>query len=128
MWTTCSPKTKAPRWRCLWCMAKQLERDVAVLLRRIFVAFAFEHFEGVDDFLASVARADHGVYIAAFGGDVGVGEAIAELLDFFGAHFVQGGLTGEPVGALFEGPVEFAAVDDGDRALGAHDGDFRGGP
>ena len=49
------------------------------------VALGFERAQGGDEFRARLRRFDHGVDVAAFGGDVGIGKALAKLLDFGGA-------------------------------------------
>src|SRR5580693_3625998 len=59
---------------------------------------------------------DYGVDVTAFGGYVGVGEAFAEVGDFFLAETFAFG---------FGGAVNFAFVDDVDCALGSHNRDFR---
>ena len=83
------------------------------------VALVFERAQRGDEFRARLGRLDDGVDVAALGGDVGIGEALAELGDFFSAQALAVG---------FGGAVEFALVDDVDGALGAHDGNFGGGP
>ena len=77
---------------------------------------------------AGVAGADDAVDIAAFGRNVGIGKAVAELLDFLGAHFGEACVAGESVDAFLGGPVELAPIDDFDRALRSHDGNFGGWP
>src|SRR5687767_4035373 len=62
--------------------------DVAVLLRRVAVGLVLEHLQGADDLAAGLARVDHVVEEAARGGDVGVGELRAVLLDELGAPCV----------------------------------------
>src|SRR4051794_16271579 len=56
------------------------QRNIPMLLGRILVALAVEHFEGVDDAAAGVARLDYGVHVAALGGDVRVREEVAEFV------------------------------------------------
>src|SRR6202012_3316087 len=46
----------------------ELQRDVAVLPRRVGVALAVEHFESADQAAAGFAWANHGVDITALGG------------------------------------------------------------
>src|SRR2546427_651957 len=96
-----------------------LQRDVAVFFARVGVAFVFEGAQGGDDFRAGLRRGDDGVNVAALGGDVGIGEALAELGDFFLAEFFA---------LAFGRLIEFALIDDVDGAFRTHDGDFRGGP
>src|SRR6516162_5242584 len=93
------------------------QRYVPVFLRRVFVALVFQHIQSLDQLAAGVAGADDGVEVSALGGDVGIGEAVAELLDLGGA-----------LGLGVVGLLELAAVDDVDRAFRAHHGDFGGGP
>src|ERR1039458_6252223 len=81
------------------------------------VDLVFEHFESPDDAGAGFVGFDDVIDVAAFGGDEGVGEAVAELAGLLDAYRV-----------LIDGGGEFAAVDDIDRAFGAHDGDLRGRP
>src|SRR5207302_10352482 len=56
-----------------------LQRDVAMLLRRIPVSLGGEGRERVDQPGPRVARIDDGVQVAARGGEVGVGELLAVL-------------------------------------------------
>ena len=60
-----------------------LQWDVAVLFAGIGVALVFQGAEGGDDAGASFGRFDHGVDVAAFGGNEGICEAFAEFGDFF---------------------------------------------
>ena len=83
------------------------------------VALVFEGAQGGDELGAGLRGLDDGVDVAALGGDVGIGEALAEIVDFFAAQLFAVG---------FGGAVDFALVDDIDRAFRAHHGDFRGGP
>ena len=64
-------------------------------------------------FGAGLARVDDFVDEAARGGDVGVGELLAELLDALGARRLR-------VGGL----VDLALVEDVDRAFGPHHRDL----
>src|SRR5205823_563527 len=66
-----------------------------------------------------VGGLDDGVDVASFGGDEGIGKAVAEFGDFFLAELFALG---------FGSFVELALVDDIYGAFGAHDGDLRGGP
>ena len=54
------------------------------------VALGFEGAEGGDEFRAGLRGLDHGVDVTAFGGDVGIGEALAELGGFFAAQTLAG--------------------------------------
>src|SRR6266436_7195493 len=95
------------------------QRDVSVLFFGVGVALGFQGAEGGDDSGAGGGGLDYGVDVAALGGDEGVGEAVAELVDFFAA---QGFALG------FRNFFQFTFVDDVDGAFGAHHSDFRGGP
>ena len=100
-------------------LAQRLQRDIAVFFLGVRVALGFERAQGGDEFRARLRRLDDGVDVAALGGDVGIGEALAELGDFFAAQALAIG---------FGRALEFALVDDVDRAFGAHHGDFGRGP
>ena len=58
-----------------------------MLLRRIFVAFGLEHFQRVNQFLARLLGKNHGVNIAAFGGNVRAGKAVAKFFNLLIARF-----------------------------------------
>src|SRR5258708_34089067 len=66
-----------------------LQWNISVLFGWVRVALSTEHFEGVDETAARFAGADHGIDVAALRGDVGVGEALAELGDTLLARFVE---------------------------------------
>jgi len=72
-----------------------------VFLGRVGVALGVEHAQGGDEFGARVARLDDGVDPAAFGGDVGIGEALAEFLNLLPAEFIR-----------FRGLLNLAAIND----------------
>src|SRR4051812_8585509 len=57
------------------------ERDIAVLLRRVLVAFAIENGERGNEFLARLPGANHFVDEPARGSGVGIGELLLELGD-----------------------------------------------
>src|SRR5437899_12853491 len=63
-----------------------LKRDVAVFLLRIGVALVFQGAESGDDAGATVGRLDDSVNVTAFGGDKGIGEAVAKFGDPFLAN------------------------------------------
>src|SRR5207248_3031466 len=58
-----------------------LQRNVAVLLRRIGVALVLQHLEGVDDARPGVFRQDDVVDVAELGGLVRIGEGVPVLVD-----------------------------------------------
>ena len=58
-----------------------LERYIPVLLGRVFVPLGFQHLQRLDQLFACLARLDDSIHESAVGGDVGVGEAVAEFLD-----------------------------------------------
>jgi hypothetical protein len=103
----------------LTCWPMPLQRDVAVLLAGIGVALIFEGAECNDDASAGLGRFDDGVYVAAFGGNEGIGEAFAEFGDFFLAQFFS---------ISFRSFVQFAFVDDIYRAFRSHHRNFRHRP
>src|ERR1700733_3935259 len=107
-------------WRYSKPVPRRLQRYIAMLLGRVFVAFGLQHGQGLNQLLAGLARRDDGINEAAIGSDVGAGEAVAEFVDFRLAQLLP--LLGIP------SPIEFALEDDIDRALRAHDGDLRSGP
>jgi hypothetical protein len=51
-----------------------------MLLRRILIPLGSQHFQSLDQLLAGIAGLDDRVHEAAFGGDVGVGEAVGGIL------------------------------------------------
>src|SRR5438132_9954804 len=55
--------------------------DVAMLLRRILVAFVAQHGEGGDHFPAGEARLDDLVDVSPLGGDIRIGELLLVLGD-----------------------------------------------
>src|SRR5437764_15478971 len=90
---------------------EDLERNVAVLLRRVRVAFVFEEREGAYELGARLRRLDDFVNEAALGGDVRVGELLLELC---GARASR---------RLFvRSLANLASVENPDRAFRAHDG------
>jgi hypothetical protein len=58
-----------------------LERDVAVLACGHALALGARDLERFDQGGTGLARLDHGINVAAFGGDVGVGETALVVLD-----------------------------------------------
>ena len=87
--------------------------DAPVLLGREGLPFVVEHFEGADDLGPGVGGIDHIVDEASTGRDVGVHEEALVLFDELGTLGLRVVVTSDLV-----------AVDDVDRALGAHDGDL----
>ena len=59
-----------------------LERNVAVLFRRVLVALVAQHCEGGDHFAARETRLDDLVDVASLGSDVGIRELLFVLRDF----------------------------------------------
>src|SRR6266576_2859994 len=98
----------APGRPCSSATTNALERNVAMLARRVAVALGLQRGEGGDQPGAGVARVDDVVEVAPRGRLVGMRELLAILVDLRLGRF--------------------ALVEDFDRALGAHDGDLRGGP
>ena len=90
-----------------------LQGNVAVLLARHRIALVLEHPQGGDQLRTGEARLDDGVNVAALGGDVGIGKALAEIPGFLAPH-----------GVCVLSCLEVAAVDDVHRAFRTHDGDF----
>src|SRR5450432_31610 len=64
-----------------YCKCVVLQRNIPMLLRRILVSLGLQHLQGLNQFLAGLARLDDGVHVATIGGDVGIGEAFAEFFD-----------------------------------------------
>src|SRR5258707_15705405 len=61
--------------------AARSERNIPMLLRRVFVALGLEHLQRVDQLFARFARLDDGVHVAALGGNVRIGKALAKFFD-----------------------------------------------
>jgi len=59
--------------------ARNLQRNIPMLLRRVLVALGLEHLQGVNQLLAGVLGTDYGVNIAMLGGHVRIGKALAEF-------------------------------------------------
>ena len=72
----------------------------------------------LDDLGAGLVRGDHAVDVAALGGHVGVGERVLVLRDELGA----------PGLGVASASAQLLAVEDVDRALGAHHRDLGGRP
>src|SRR5215472_1964350 len=89
---------------------KTLEWYVPVLLRRIPITFRLQHGQRLNQLLARIARWDDGIDESAVRDYIRIGEAIAELFDLVAAHLI----------AVRPGRVEFAFVNDVDRALRSH--------
>src|ERR1700676_2741711 len=83
------------------------ERNVAVFFTRVGVALVFQSAQGGDDSGAGFCGLNDGVDVAALGGDKGIGEAVAELGNFFAAEGFAPG---------FGGFLQFALIDDVDGA------------
>ena len=66
-----------------------LKRDVSVLPGRILIALGVEHLQRLNNAAASVARANDRIDITAFSRNVGIGEALAKLLDLLRAQLCQ---------------------------------------
>ena len=58
-----------------------------MLLRRVLVALGLEHLQRIDQLFARLLRTDHSVNIAAFGGNVRAGKAVAKFFNLFIARF-----------------------------------------
>src|SRR5687767_11080302 len=65
---------------------RELERNVAMLLRRVLVALVIERGKGLHQLGARRARRDYFVDVAAFGGDIRTCKPFAELRDFLRPH------------------------------------------
>src|SRR5262245_61160720 len=63
----------------LWMFS---QRNIPMLLRRIFVALGLQHFQRVDEPFARLAWLDDGVHVTPLGGDVRICKTLAELLHF----------------------------------------------
>src|SRR5271157_1663395 len=112
-----------PRWACDFGgrvkrndLVSRLQRDIPVFLGWVGVALGFEHAQGGDQFGAGVAGLDDGVHPAAFGGDVRVSEALAELRHVLAAQ-------GFRVFCF----LKLAPIDDIHRSFRPHHGDFCAG-
>src|SRR2546427_6693482 len=103
-----STPATGPGRPCSSATISALERNVAMLARRVAVALGLQRGEGGDQPGAGVARVDDVVEVAPRGRLVGMRELLAILVDLRLRRF--------------------ALVEDFDRALGAHNGDLRGGP
>src|SRR2546423_5975371 len=68
-------------------LAGRSQRYIPMLLRRIFVALGFEHFQRLDQLLAGVAGLDDGVHETALGCDVRTSKAVAEFFDLLFSQF-----------------------------------------
>src|SRR5262249_54078404 len=92
-----------------------LERNAAVLARRIRIPLGAQQVERRDDALARLARIDHGVDEAELGRLVRVRELAAVLAHELGAR-----------SRLVGCGIDLLLVDDVHRALRAHHGDLGG--
>src|SRR5262245_41384067 len=90
-----------------------LERNVIVLLPRIFDGLVAQHIEGTADAPSRRARQDHFVDIAAFGRRKRIGEAVLVFLDALGN---------------LVGVTELGTIEDFHGTLRSHDGDLRRRP
>ena len=63
------------------CSRSELQRYIPMLLRRVFVPLGLQHLQRLDQLLAGLARLNHGIDESAIGGNVGIGEAVAEFFD-----------------------------------------------
>src|SRR5579871_6609528 len=91
--------------------------DIPVFLGRVLIALRLQIPKRGNQLRARLAGADHLVEEAARRGYIGIRKLLTEFGDFFGAQ--RGGIVGG---------VEFALVENIDRALRTHDRQFRGGP
>ena len=62
---------------------RPLQRNIAVLLRRILVALVLENLQGIDQARTGVARLNDIVDESAAGGDIRIGEGLAILIRQF---------------------------------------------
>ncbi len=60
-----------------------LQRDIPMLLGRVFVPLGFQHLQRLDQLLARFSRLDDGIDVAALGGDVRVGKRSRNSTIFF---------------------------------------------
>src|SRR5262249_7167118 len=95
------------------------QRDVSVFLLGIDVTLRFEGAQGGDDLRAGLGGLDDSVDIAAFGGDVGVRKALAELGNL---------CLAQELALRLRRALELAAVNNVDRAFRSHHRDFSSGP
>src|SRR5438445_12315041 len=93
-----------------------LQRDVAMFLAGIGVAFVFKGTERSDDPRAGIGGFDDCVDVATLGGDKWVGETVAEFGDFFLAQFFA---------LRFGNFCQLPFVNNVYRAFWAHDGNLR---
>ena len=88
-----------------------------MLLRRIFVALVLEHLQRVNQFLARLLRTNHSVDVAALGGNVRAGKAVAKFFNLFIARL------GNDLSFFFlrfrreRRALQFALVNNVDRAF-----------
>src|SRR5207302_1685511 len=120
--TGCCAKPNGERWRepneydgRFQLSTKDLQRHVAVLLRRVLIALVIQILERLYEFLTRLPRVDHLIEEAGARRDVGVRELRAKLRDLLGAR-------GRGIGR----GIEFALVEDIDGALRPHHGELRG--
>src|SRR5689334_16454168 len=107
----------SPRLAMRTFFSTGLERDVAVLLRRILVALPLQRLQRVNQSRTCVRRIDDVVHVAARGGDVRVRKLLRVLVDaLFGC--------GRRIFRLGDLLLE----EDLHRALRAHHGDLGGRP
>ena len=64
------------------CLRVRSQRNISVLLWRIFIALTIEYLECGDQQPPRVARQDYGIDIATLSGNVGVSELLAKLVHF----------------------------------------------
>ena len=88
-----------------------------MLLARHRIDLVFQHTKRRNHARARFVRFDHIVHVATLGSDERVGEAFAELVHLLLPHR-----------SLIGGCDQLPAIDNVDRTLRPHDGDFSGGP
>src|ERR1700757_2099836 len=93
--------------------------NVAVLFLRVRVALILERSQSSDELGPRLRRFDDGVDVASFRRHIRIGETLAEIVGFFAAQLFA---------FAFGGAVDFALVDDIDRAFRTHHGNFSSGP
>jgi hypothetical protein len=99
-----------------------------MLLWRIFIPLGLKHLQRINDSFARVSGLDHGIHVAAFSGNVGVGKTCAKFVDLFIPRLGQDLCPlGFCLSHLGHG-VQLAFVNNVHCAFRAHHGDFRRRP
>src|SRR6185437_4634555 len=89
-----------------------------MLLRRVFIPLGLKHLQRINQFFASLAWLNDSIHISTLGGDIGIGETLAEFLNLFFAYLLHG----------CSGAFQFSSIDDIDGAFRPHHCDLGGWP